>query len=528
MKAIPSPRSAAAFVLLSLGLAVAPSVQAPEALGAEEPWEHPDPSEWFWVEPPLQEDFVVAAEPRTVHEVWIEGSAERLPLIVPPASKVRIDVVRLDGAAPRVLSIRNGEGEPLRLRTLRSNSRRVRLAPIATGFTPGLELVLTSEDGEPARYDVVIQIEEAGEWFEEPEIVREFEHGQVVVEADPYGPAWERLEDFELETLAQERGLGVVYTEGGYGSAAFYEARWLQFILAGMACCEPDPMARLPEGSQINHIIRGSQFGRQYEKQRALRTIRARPAHRRATGAGVIVAVLDTGIDFGHPLFEGKLEPGFDLVDPGTPPIDEANGIDDDGDGEVDEGYGHGTMTAGVVLAAAPEARILPIRVLDSDGRGSASRVAAGIYRAVDEGARVINLSLGTSTFSASLSEAVRYAYNRGVILVAAAGNDGEADQVDFPGNDPFVISVSALRADGRRARFANGRRGNSVAAPGSDVIGPMPVGTWGKGSGTSFAAALVSGGAALLVERRPGHRAKTLKRVLTRRWKIDLRRLVR
>lgn len=117
--------------------------------------------------------------------------------------------------------------------------------------------------------------------------------------------------------------------------------------------------------------------------------------HQVATGAGTVVAVLDTGVDAAHPMLAGRLLPGYDLIDDDPDPLDVANGVDDDGDGLVDEAYGHGTFVAGVVAQIAPDAAILPVRVLDADGRAELHTVIEGIDLAIEQGANVINMSFG-------------------------------------------------------------------------------------------------------------------------------------
>ena len=147
-------------------------------------------------------------------------------------------------------------------------------------------------------------------------------------------------------------------------------------------------------------------------------------AHNLSRGGGTLVAILDTGVQPDHPVLSNSLEVlGYDFVDNDPVPADEANGVDDDGDGRVDELYGHGTHIAGIVHLVAPEARLLPLRVLNSDGRGNNFRTASAIVYAAHRGADAINLSLGTPYQSALLRDAVNEAAGLGVVVVAAAGN---------------------------------------------------------------------------------------------------------
>ena len=258
---------------------------------------------------------------------------------------------------------------------------------------------------------------------------------------------------------------------------------------------EPDMFVRPPEGSQLNGAILGSEFGRrQFARQPAFSAIRMKPAHRSATGTGALVAVLDTGVDTAHPFFAGRVIEGHDFVDDDEESAEAApDGIDQDQDDRFDEGYGHGTTVAGLVLAAAPDAQVLRIRVLDEEAVGTAGRVAAGIQWAVDHGADVVNLSLGGGP-TLAVDQAVDYARSAGVIVVAAAGNSPNPDERDFPASKPGVLAVAG-RANVKDA----------ILAPARGVAGPYPEGRWYRGTGTSFGAALVSGGVALAAQVHPG-----------------------
>jgi subtilisin family serine protease len=249
--------------------------------------------------------------------------------------------------------------------------------------------------------------------------------------------------------------------------------------------------------------IRAEQLARA-TSQFALDQINAAEAQSTATGRGVVVAVVDTGVYPTHWFLRDSVLPGIDLVDGDNDPTDVGNGHDDNGNGLVDEGVGHGTFIAGLIHLVAPDARILPIRVQNDEGDGWSFLVAEGIYRAVHAGANVVNLSLSVPATSEVLKSMVDYATQRGVVVVAAAGNDGEKVAM-YPATYANVIGVAAVDSNNQKAVFSNyGNRGVDVAAPGVDLYGPYPVpGTTGmaRWSGTSFSTALVSGEAALVFQ---------------------------
>jgi hypothetical protein len=227
-------------------------------------------------------------------------------------------------------------------------------------------------------------------------------------------------------------------------------------------------------------------------EQWALRSVGASSAWTRSRGSGVVVAVLDTGVDPGHPDLAGRLLTGVDLVDGGA----------------MEDPNGHGTHVAGIVAAAsdnqigvaglAPESVVLPVRVLGADGYGDHSVIAAGIVEAVDRGADVINLSLGGPDATDILASAIDYAASRSVVVVAAAGNDRLGSNLpSYPAAYASVIAVGAVSVDHRPAMFSNTGSYVELVAPGFAVISTVP-GGYGYLSGTSQAAPYVAAAAAL------------------------------
>jgi serine protease len=230
-------------------------------------------------------------------------------------------------------------------------------------------------------------------------------------------------------------------------------------------------------------------------------------------GAGVIVAVVDTGVA-PAPDLAGRLLPGWNAIDHSDAAADD-NGHGTHVAGTVAEVEGNDLAEAGV----APEASILPVKVLDADGTGSDVDVAAGIVWAVDHRARIVNLSLGGGEPSTVLADAVSYARREGVLIVAAAGNDGGA--VGVPARLAGVLAVGAVDVSLVRAPFSAGDRSLDLVAPGVGILQQTLDGAGGYAdrslSGTSMASPHVAGVAALAVAAGRATTALGLARLLTR-----------
>ncbi|MHC4991038.1 MAG: S8 family serine peptidase [Planctomycetota bacterium] len=239
-------------------------------------------------------------------------------------------------------------------------------------------------------------------------------------------------------------------------------------------------------------------------------------AHEVSTGVGVIVAVLDTGLDAEHECVAGRVLPGYNLLDQTSDTSDVGNALDDDNDGLVDEAVGHGTFVAGLIAHTAPSAWLLPVKVLDSDGNGNSFHIAQGILWAVEQGADVINLSLCTSEPNEIIAQAIVDAYDAGVILIAAAGNDAIDDPVVFPAGESKVFGVAAVDQTDHKAGFSNFNSEISLAAPGVEIISAMPRASYASWEGTSMATALVSGAAAILRSAYPSAAVTKIEDALT------------
>ncbi len=233
-----------------------------------------------------------------------------------------------------------------------------------------------------------------------------------------------------------------------------------------------------------------------------------------------LVAVIDTGVDASHPAIASNVvDFGWDFLEDQPGALDMANGLDDDGDGWADEAFGHGTHLSSIVVLVNPDARILPLRVLDADGNGDSFDVADAIYYAVDHGAQVINLSLSMKKTSVAVAVALEYANFAGVSVFASAGNTGKK-KIYFPGNydprtidfdlpfapvgwSPSIDAVTTVAATANcdvKADFSSYGLPVDLVAPGVNIYGAMPGGGYAWWSGTSMSNAVASGAASLLL----------------------------
>ncbi len=282
----------------------------------------------------------------------------------------------------------------------------------------------------------------------------------------------------------------------------------LQALLAGDArvlTAEPNAWLETAETRQQSFAFDDG-FGtpQTVGEQPAAAAIHLDAAHEVALGSGVVMAILDTGIDPRHPMLRHAYAGGWDFVDGDADPTDTRDLVDNDGDGLVDEGFGHGTHVAGIMHLVAPEARLLVVRVLDSDGRGDVLDIAAGVRWAVDHGAKVLNLSLGSLNGSDALQHALADAENRGVVVISSAGNWGADTPVEFPARSSHVAAIAAVDAAATPAAFSSFGHMVALSAPGVGVRSAYPGGGYRLWSGTSMSAPFVAGTAALLAEAHP------------------------
>ena len=314
--------------------------------------------------------------------------------------------------------------------------------------------------------------------------------------------------------------------------------------LLGIKSIEPDqllpipqkPISNIPAGlndrTPVNYY--GTLVWHGYAAQPAAQIIRLSDAQNGFNiGGSGIVAVIDTGVDTSHPVLQPVLLPGYDFTrnQPGAsewldvPQLQNgASDPDDQGpvvvqqssvavldqssvavlDGGPYAAFGHGTMTTGLVHLVAPKSKILPLKAFTSDGTGYLSNIVAALYYAVQHQANVVNMSFDVSTSSAALSQAVSYANKKGVVLVAAAGNENTSAPVYPAALNGNVMGVASTTNWDARSTFSNyGNTDVWIAAPGEYVISTFPGGTYASASGTSFSSPIVAGTAALMLNAK-------------------------
>ncbi len=212
-------------------------------------------------------------------------------------------------------------------------------------------------------------------------------------------------------------------------------------------------------------------------------------------GQGMIIASLDTGVNQNHPALKGQLLPGYNAMD-------QTNNVTDDS--------GHGTFVAGVIAQVAPQAAIMPVKVLNNRGEGTIADASEGVFWAVNHNARIINMSLGLYNRSILLDLTVQYAQAQGDLIVASAGNSA-TDQKRYPAAYSGVIGVAATDSQNHKAAFSNYGSNARISAPGVNIYSAYYTGGYAYGDGTSFSAPQIAGLAAQVWSEGPGVSANSV-----------------
>ena len=312
----------------------------------------------------------------------------------------------------------------------------------------------------------------------------EYVEGELLVAFDGVLTEHERrrlIEEYGFEEIEHADGIGV---------------SWLSLrdekVSRSLKRLQSDARFRFAEPNYIAHTT-GRPDDPRLNEQWGLNQISVFNAWDHGMGEGIIVAVLDTGVQSGGHDGIHDLQTGRDFVYGGS----------------MYDAYGHGTHVSGTiaqktdngvgVAGVAPGVTLLPVKVLGDSGSGSLYGIAQGIIWAADEGASVINMSIGFWGGSQSVQEAVQYANNKGVVVVAAAGNE-DTSQLNYPAAYSEVISVGATTSTDRLASFTNWGQGLDLVAPGVDILQEVPSWYYSAWSGTSMATPHVAAVAALVM----------------------------
>lgn len=226
-------------------------------------------------------------------------------------------------------------------------------------------------------------------------------------------------------------------------------------------------------------------------------------------GSPVTIAIIDTGVKSDHPDLTANVVAGYNTIS------DSTNTEDDHGHGTHAAGIAAGKTGNGVgISGVSGNSQIMPIKAMGATGSGFTSDISEGVVWAVDHGAKVINMSLGTTSYSQVLQDAINYAYNQGAIVIAAAGNSNVSTN-HYPAAMDHVVGVSATTTTDTKASFSNYGSYVDIAAPGTDILSTTFDGSYGYKQGTSMASPFVAGVAALVWSQRPTLTPGQLEQVL-------------
>ena len=301
----------------------------------------------------------------------------------------------------------------------------------------------------------------------------------------------------------------------GHGGDIKYSYTIINAISAELSERAIDNIKKNPRVAYVEMDGEVRALGTELDNSWGVKRIGAGIVHEYNKGTGVNVSILDTGIDYTHPDLAANYRGGHDFVNRDRDPMDD---------------HGHGTHCAGIVAAVAngvgvvgvaPEAHLYAVKVLGRDGSGRVSDLIAGIQWSRDNRMRVISMSLGTNTDHRSLRDACDAAYAAGILLVAAAGNDGHptgrGNTVDFPAAYGSVIAVAATDRNDVRAPWSSTGRAVELAAPGVGVNSTWLGGGYAIKDGTSMSCPHVSGTAALVMVTYPSWTNREVREQLQR-----------
>ena len=341
-------------------------------------------------------------------------------------------------------------------------------------------------------------------------------HGVFLVSTSSVDPTIST--DSAVQSFEHDRSLGVPELSGA--------------TVANLTQSSTSILDGLAGRTVVNYY--GAQVASNYVTQPATTIIRQQDLQSTSglTGAGITVAVIDTGVDTSHPALQSALVSGFNFISNVADPSELVDLSPDMAaalaqsstsilDGPPSE-FGHGTMTAGLIHLVAPGTHIMSLKAFAGDGSSDLFNIVRAIYYAADNGANVISMSFEIAQSSPALQNAIQYALSKNVVVVAASGNDGEQILV-FPSAYNSVIGVGSTSNSDAKSTFTNfGTNSVFVAAPGEGVITTYPGGNYAAGWGTSFSTPIVAGEAALVLQARPTYKPGDVANAVSRAFSVQ------
>jgi thermitase len=331
--------------------------------------------------------------------------------------------------------------------------------------------------------------------------------GELVVKFKAPAARQAVLQKLGLRSLARVERLDAVVVKAADPGAALAALK----ADPNVAYAEPNYVMRVPT-QRLGGVVprfRVSGGDELLPQLYGMKNIEAQAAWGVTRGKGVKIAVVDTGIDYRHKdLADRVIDKGRDFASGND------DGMDDHFHGTHCAGSAAASMGNGGVVGVAPEASLIAVKVLGADGSGSYAGVANGIIYAADAGAHILSMSLGGSRSSQVVEDAVKYAQGKGVLVVAAMGNDGH-EAPSYPAACAGVLAVGAVDRDDRLPNFTNFGAHISVTAPGVDILSTTLDNGYEELSGTSMATPHVSGLAALVKAANPAFTAQQIRQKL-------------
>ncbi len=320
-------------------------------------------------------------------------------------------------------------------------------------------------------YVLLISATGAAESYTEGELVVGLSEGSTIDDV---------VVQFEVTAVQNLTQINVYLLNGIVGTDLLLLAAEID-ELPEVEFCHPNYLIDPLQPVQTSLPVSDFNGGLRYHDQEMTSSMNLDDAHDVAQGSNVKVGIIDGGINFSHPALEDAVFSGYDYVDDDNLAFDEAGGMNS----------GHGTFVAGVIHLVAPDAAIFAYRVTDPSGASNGYHVAEAIMQSVSDGCQIVNLSMVTLEEHLAMQNAIAYARDAGVLIVAAAGNGHTAD-AHYPASDLNVLAVAAMDTLNLLADFSSFGPHIDVCAPGTEILASHLESDYVWWGGTSFASPIV------------------------------------